>query len=64
MESLRDHGQHDIEEGFEVDTRSGLIIHDSCGYQSGGVSEVARIKKFIKRRMSMSEPKDALDAVW
>ncbi|KAI0408135.1 hypothetical protein F4802DRAFT_550661 [Xylaria palmicola] len=64
QESSNDHGIHDVDEGFEMDTLPGLIVHDSRGFQSGATEEVELLEKFVKKRASAAKPDDRLDAIW
>ncbi|KAI2643451.1 hypothetical protein GGS21DRAFT_542183 [Xylaria nigripes] len=63
-ESSNEHGVHDVDEGFEIDTLPGLIVHDSRGFQSGAMEEILLLEKFIKKRASATNPDDRLDAIW
>ncbi|KAI0913372.1 hypothetical protein F4823DRAFT_65600 [Ustulina deusta] len=63
-ESSNDHGMHDVDEGFEMDTLPGLIVHDSRGFQSGATEEIELLEKFVKKRASAARPDDRLDAIW
>ncbi|KAK5630696.1 hypothetical protein RRF57_006411 [Xylaria bambusicola] len=45
-ESSNDHGIHDVDEGFEMDTLPGLIVHDSRGFQSGATEEIELLERF------------------
>ncbi|MCJ1306945.1 hypothetical protein MMC25_000589 [Agyrium rufum] len=59
------HGIHDIDQGFETDTRPGIIIHDSRGFALGSVKEVEMFSSFIKKRCSpKASSEDQLHAVW
>ncbi|KAI0398217.1 hypothetical protein F5Y17DRAFT_473413 [Xylariaceae sp. FL0594] len=62
--SSNEHGVHDVDEGFELDTLPGLIIHDSKGFQSGATEEIELLRKFVKKRASAAKPEDRLDAIW
>lgn len=64
QESSNDHGVHDVDEGFEMDTLPGLIVHDSRGFQSGATEEIELLEKFVKKRASAAKPEDRLDAIW
>ncbi|KAI1180920.1 hypothetical protein F4777DRAFT_178821 [Nemania sp. FL0916] len=64
QESSNDHGVHDVDEGFEMDTLPGLIVHDSRGFQSGTTEEIELLEKFVKKRASAGKPDDRLDAIW
>ncbi|KAI3323148.1 hypothetical protein HD806DRAFT_498124 [Xylariaceae sp. AK1471] len=64
QESSNDHGVHDVDEGFEMDTLPGLIVHDSRGFQSGATEEIELLEKFVKKRASAAKPDDRLDAIW
>ncbi|KAI1433516.1 hypothetical protein GGR50DRAFT_688257 [Xylaria sp. CBS 124048] len=64
QESTNDHGVHDVDEGFEMDTLPGLIVHDSRGFQSGATAEIELLEKFVKKRASAAKPADRLDAIW
>ncbi|KAI0870076.1 hypothetical protein GGS24DRAFT_505127 [Hypoxylon argillaceum] len=64
QESSNDHGVHDVDEGFEMDTLPGLIVHDSRGFQSGATEEIELLEKFVKKRASAGKPDDRLDAIW
>ncbi len=55
---------HDVDEGFEMDTLPGLIVHDSRGFQSGATEEIELLEKFVKKRASAARPDDRLDAIW
>ncbi|KAI1355018.1 hypothetical protein F5Y01DRAFT_271992 [Xylaria sp. FL0043] len=63
-ESSNDHGIHDVDEGFEMDTLPGLIVHDSRGFQSGATEEIELLERFVKKRASAGKPEDRLDAIW
>ncbi|CAJ2506729.1 Uu.00g079150.m01.CDS01 [Anthostomella pinea] len=63
-ESYNDHGVHDVDEGFEVDTFPGLIVHDSRGFQSGTTREIELLEQFVKKRASASDPEEKLSAIW
>ncbi|KAI0540934.1 hypothetical protein GGR58DRAFT_458415 [Xylaria digitata] len=63
-ESSGDHGIHDVDEGFEMDTLPGLIVHDSRGFQSGATEEIELLEKFVKKRAAAAKPEDRLDAIW
>ncbi|KAI0969771.1 hypothetical protein F4678DRAFT_438136 [Xylaria arbuscula] len=63
-ESSNDHGIHDVDEGFEMDTLPGLIVHDSRGFQSGATEEIELLEKFVKKRASAAKSEDRLDAIW
>ncbi|KAI0422110.1 hypothetical protein F5X98DRAFT_326877 [Xylaria grammica] len=63
-ESSADHGIHDVDEGFEMDTLPGLIVHDSRGFQSGATEEIELLEKFVKKRATAAKPEDRLDAIW
>ncbi|KAJ3569337.1 hypothetical protein NPX13_g6121 [Xylaria arbuscula] len=63
-ESSNDHGIHDVDEGFEMDTLPGLIVHDSRGFQSGATEEIELLEKFVKKRAAAAKPEDRLDAIW
>ncbi|KAI1129440.1 hypothetical protein F5Y10DRAFT_238256 [Nemania abortiva] len=64
QESSNDHGVHDVDEGFEMDTLPGLIVHDSRGFQSGATEEIELLERFVKKRASAGKPEDRLDAIW
>lgn len=57
-------GDHDINEAFESDSHPGIIIHDSRGFQAGDANEVDQFRRFIKKRSTLSNPKEALHAIW
>ncbi|KAI1823366.1 hypothetical protein F4861DRAFT_336782 [Xylaria intraflava] len=63
-ESSKDHGIHDVDEGFEMDTWPGLIVHDSRGFQSGATEEIELLEKFVKKRAAAAKPEERLDAIW
>ncbi|KAI0866151.1 hypothetical protein F4860DRAFT_459102 [Xylaria cubensis] len=64
QESSGDHGVHDVDEGFEMDTLPGLIVHDSRGFQSGATEEIELLERFVKKRAAAPNPEDRLDAIW
>ncbi|KAI1188829.1 hypothetical protein F5B17DRAFT_394021 [Nemania serpens] len=64
QESSNEHGVHDVDEGFEMDTLPGLIVHDSRGFQSGATEEIELLEKFVKKRASAAKSEDRLDAIW
>ncbi|GAP87641.1 putative ras GTPase [Rosellinia necatrix] len=64
QESSNDHGVHDVDEGFEMDTLPGLIVHDSRGFQSGATEEIELLEKFVRKRASAARSEDRLDAIW
>ncbi|KAJ2994029.1 hypothetical protein NUW58_g1658 [Xylaria curta] len=64
QESSGEHGMHDVDEGFEMDTLPGLIVHDSRGFQSGATEEIELLEKFVKKRAAAARPEDRLDAIW
>ncbi|KAI1814796.1 hypothetical protein GGS20DRAFT_384500 [Poronia punctata] len=64
QECHTEHGTHDVDEGFEMDTLPGLIIHDSKGFQSGATEELELLRKFVKKRTLAAKPEDRLDAIW
>ncbi|KAI0199046.1 hypothetical protein F4808DRAFT_227317 [Astrocystis sublimbata] len=64
QESSGDHGVHDVDEGFEMDTLPGLIVHDSRGFQSGATEEIELLERFVKKRANAAKPEDRLDAIW
>ncbi|KAI1754447.1 hypothetical protein F4782DRAFT_31474 [Xylaria castorea] len=64
QESSADHGVHDVDEGFEMDTLPGLIVHDSRGFQSGATEEIELLERFVKKRAAAARSEDRLDAIW
>ncbi|KAH9901759.1 hypothetical protein F4778DRAFT_737580 [Xylariomycetidae sp. FL2044] len=64
QESFNDHGVHDVDEGFEMDSFPGLIVHDSRGFQSGTTREIELLEKFVKKRAGHSDPEEKLNAIW
>ncbi|KAI8950753.1 hypothetical protein F4801DRAFT_318396 [Xylaria longipes] len=64
QESSADHGVHDVDEGFEMDTLPGLIVHDSRGFQSGATEEIELLERFVKKRAAAAKSEDRLDAIW
>ncbi|KAI1266061.1 hypothetical protein F5Y18DRAFT_416856 [Xylariaceae sp. FL1019] len=64
QESSNDHGIHDVDEGFEMDTLPGLIVHDSRGFQSGATEEIELLERFVKKRAAAAQREDRLDAIW
>lgn len=50
-ESERQHGKHDIEQGFSPQG-ARYVVHDSCGFQAGQDSEIQAVKDFLQTRLA------------
>ncbi|KAJ7018943.1 era-like GTP-binding protein [Mycena alexandri] len=57
-------GIHDIELQLIFKSNPGFIFHDSRGFESGSVEEVAKVKHFITERAATGELPDQLHAIW
>jgi len=42
----------------------GYIFHDSCGFESGGTSELGKIQEFVHEKATKNRLNDRLHAIW
>ena len=57
-------GYHDIEDELIFRRNAGFVFHDSRGFESGSVSELEMMKKFIADRATKKQLKERIHAVW
>ena len=57
------HGIHNIEEAFESEYNSGLLIHDSLRFRTGDVEGIKKIERFVQARSGADITK-RLHAIW
>lgn len=43
---------------FTTENRPDLLIHDSSGFEAGGLGELEAVKKFVSDRSEITEIKD------
>lgn len=65
MESSRlTPGQHDINKPLELPKQPGLLIHDSMGVEAGSDEALQAMRRFVRLRAKVKEPKERLHAIW
>ncbi|KAG8757323.1 hypothetical protein FRC14_002145 [Serendipita sp. 396] len=64
LASSSDRGIHDIESELVFKNSPGFRFHDSRGFESGGVDELAKVKAFIESRSKECDLRDRLHAIW
>ncbi|KAG8833473.1 hypothetical protein FRC17_010648 [Serendipita sp. 399] len=64
LASSRDRGLHDIENVLVFKSNPGFRFHDSRGFESGGASELDKVKAFIDSRSKHDSLQDRLHAIW
>ncbi|KAJ7022649.1 GTP-binding protein, partial [Mycena alexandri] len=64
VQGSAERGIHDIELQLIFKSNPGFIFHDSRGFESGSVEEVAKVKHFITERAATRELPDQLHAIW
>ncbi|KAF6841016.1 hypothetical protein CMUS01_03680 [Colletotrichum musicola] len=57
-------GIHDVRDEITWPGRPDLIIHDSRGFEAGGVEEFNAVEKFLKVKSSELEVDKRLHAIW
>ncbi|KAN0077997.1 hypothetical protein V8E55_010054 [Tylopilus felleus] len=57
-------GEHTIDTEFVYPTAEGFIFHDSCGFESGSVDELHKVKNFLEKRTKAERLEDGLHAIW
>jgi len=57
-------GYHDIENELIFRSSPGFVFHDSRGFESGSVSELETMKKFIADRATKKQLAERIHAVW
>lgn len=57
-------GCHDVENGYQDANHPGIIIHDSEGFQQGGMQEVEALTKFLEKRSGPVPVWEKLQAIW
>jgi hypothetical protein len=62
-----DHGVHDIDKEPKTESKPGLIIHDSCGFQAStnadNANEVERVKAFLHTKAKIEVLADRLHVI-
>ncbi|KIM55622.1 hypothetical protein SCLCIDRAFT_134407 [Scleroderma citrinum Foug A] len=57
-------GDHDIENELIFRSNRGFVFHDSRGFESGSVSELELMKKFIADRATTKQLAGRVHAIW
>ena len=57
-------GDHDIENELIFRSNQHFIFHDSRGFESGSVSELELMKKFIADRATTKQLAERVHAIW
>jgi len=57
-------GYHDIENELIFRSNPHFVFHDSPGFESGSVSELELMKKFIADRATKKQLAEWIHAVW
>lgn len=62
--SDRDRGIHNVKVEITWPNRPDLIIHDSGGFEAGGVAEFEAIEEFLKQKSNFSDIDKRLHMIW
>ncbi len=62
--TLRQRGEHDIDNELVFSNHTGYVFHDSRGIESGATEELSILKKFIQRKSSEKQLQTRLHAIW
>ncbi|KDQ13569.1 hypothetical protein BOTBODRAFT_111351 [Botryobasidium botryosum FD-172 SS1] len=57
-------GEHNIEYSLMFPNSPGFVFHDSRGFESGAVEELALVREFIRKKANLGSMQNQLHAIW